>query len=829
VLALCAALLDAAKHHSVAHGTRSLDDPTVLTGLFRTAFGTLDPPSSSGVGGVDFGPPARRDMYGPPAAVALAKRIVELSRQIESRAMLGRLARLAAGGDPEQVLGTDAPALLAGDPAPPRTPSDGQDAHASPPSPEPAPAGSGPLAPSMHVPGVQAAAGDMPPPPTAALDPEIAHAAVADDDAAIDCAPVAQLSEAVRREALERAFLRVPPEMPVPPDIRSPAIPALEALPAHRRSQAVQAGAGLPLPAITAGGEALLDGCGDIAVAPGSEHPGKPADRDSAAAALAVRHVTDELAVGPAHGDHLIATRTPEHRSLVRSAPESPASAHFAPDYPGGDDQAPFRTPSSRIPEPRDSPPDTVTPPAASPAIPLQDVPQGPEGWALPTWAVAAFPGDAPTTAAPQGFQPPPVSATEYRDVCGPATPGHGGPPRSAVAAGTAPSSGTGRGTLPRRYGGRWTWAAATALSTAAVIALYVASATGDPDLPGAVVPTSGNPAAAVVPPLLPPALPSSTALATTSTAIPDPVPPQPASPAPAPSSPAPAPPPALQVEVDELRAAGAELRGLLEDAERRAEEAIERASAQERRAEDLARETATMRRDAERSNTRLVEARAQAEALKADLATARARIEGLEREVRAAVAAARRNTVAGTAAGSTGAAVAASASAPVQASRAAARSPQGVVPAGERGTSPVLTEAAARDAWTGAQPCLAVYLREGETPLRLARRIGLHELVLFVLNRNFLTLQPYNPATGLGDRELLGIDQPLQHPGGTWLYVPPTIPSLESYQIRTLSAEELAGIRKVGFACSAEQITARLAEAEQTGSIARGTLRRPQ
>jgi len=58
---------------------------------------------------------------------------------------------------------------------------------------------------------------------------------------------------------------------------------------------------------------------------------------------------------------------------------------------------------------------------------------------------------------------------------------------------------------------------------------------------------------------------------------------------------------------------------------------------------------------------------------------------------------------------------------------------------------------------------------------------------------------------------------------------IPPTIPSLDSYQIRTLSAEELPGIRKVGFACSAEQITSRLAEAEQAGSIARGTLRRTQ
>jgi len=84
-----------------------------------------------------------------------------------------------------------------------------------------------------------------------------------------------------------------------------------------------------------------------------------------------------------------------------------------------------------------------------------------------------------------------------------------------------------------------------------------------------------------------------------------------------------------------------------------------------------------------------------------------------------------------------------------------------------------VLTAVAARDAWTGAQPCLAVHLQEGETQLRLARRIGLHELVLFVLNRNILTRTPYNPATGLGDRELLGLDQPLRVAGGTWLYDP--------------------------------------------------------
>lgn len=215
-------------------------------------------------------------------------------------------------------------------------------------------------------------------------------------------------------------------------------------------------------------------------------------------------------------------------------------------------------------------------------------------------------------------------------------------------------------------------------------------------------------------------------------------------------------------------------------------------------------REAAEARAANDRATARALEDRAVADSLRADLATARERISELEKLVRAQIVSG------GKPAGN-------DKSGPVGKAATTASIPpqhrQNVSTGGVDGTSPAITEADRRDTYNRSLPCLLVHVERGQTWRDIASLIRVPLNEFYILNNNVLTLDPYNPASGRGDKDgRYGPDQPIRQ--GGWLWIPPTVPDLAYFGVRPPSEQELAMLRHTGFGCAAQDVAKRLAEA---------------
>lgn len=225
-------------------------------------------------------------------------------------------------------------------------------------------------------------------------------------------------------------------------------------------------------------------------------------------------------------------------------------------------------------------------------------------------------------------------------------------------------------------------------------------------------------------------------------------------------------------------------------EALKRANEALRHRAEEAERARDDARRQAS-------------EAQAVADSLRGEIEVARARIAERERQLHSAARASSPQD-----------------STPVgfdsaQATAAPARvaAPTTVGP-GYGGTSPVLAADEARKARWAKEPCLLGRIDKGMTPREFSSRIGLPLEVVYVLNNWTLTLNPYNPATGQGERriDLLGPDQRAWNT--TWLYVPPEMPEYGNIEVKELSVEQRRQVDEHRFSCQAPFVVQRLAEA---------------
>lgn len=712
--------------------------------------------------GNDLGPTDRVDLVGPKAIIKLTNDIVTSSRELETPDFRRDLEeRLGAGSvDPVQP----APEL-----------GDRETARA-------------------RAPAHTAASSDA----DADLDLEDETDTDQTDGEAIDSPPLDELTEAVRQAAIANVFARRRP--PSPPGITDATDPPVDGGITPEDATAWRSD---PPPARMAWQDrpdGLLhpvqeDG-GDILTAT-SPAPRRPGDASAAIADPQSAWPSDTREVDPA---------------TARPPPQSEEEAGLWPaERLGSDDEDPPTPRLRAVLAPRlrahdNEPDDRPDDGRAMPDFPVRDQSHGDadspdtsRSDRAPRWGVNAFPGET------QNDDGGPVRRTQM-----PWEEQHhvGSEPGEAVQRATAADD-TVAGTRPAPRINKRLLLISLAIGVAAAIAVVAlipwpligagmpTAAPPEPQRTASLAPGPGTLPAAKAGPMQqrsdPRAVPLSSAAPVDGSepvrARPDPPRPEPAA-----------------AEVPH-RAEAASLKAEHERLQKLAKAATARADRSEAELAAALKDAAGMQRKADDAKNELVKQKAVTESLKADLATARERISELERRLRAVVAdgLASRDTARPTAA-----------SAPARGERTNLTS---AVTAQDRGSSPAITEAEKRDARNRTQPCLAAYLHAGETPRELASRIGLHELVLFVLNTNILTMNPYNPATGLGDRNgRYGIAQAV--PGGIWLYVPPTIPELESFGVRPLSQGELDGIAKVHFACSPQEISKRLAAAERDGLI---------